>query len=342
MKKTWLYSAVAGIALVASACGNNASDYNRSNGTATQNFAGGPGGVFDSTTRSTNFYPNGYTAGSMRNYSAFNGTGMRGAGAGSGTSGMFGGGGDTGMSLYRSGGMTMAGAGQNGAGMNRMEQMGYFRVDRNAMQTNSTAANQVYLDRNALAQIVGNVTASCPGVNASTVLVTDEEVFVGLDIDQNNAASGQTGGQNAGQAGSGMGTMGQSGGQNAGQAGGRTGGETNYQANGGTLGNQTMAQTVKAQARMNAMSVCPRYYKVYVTDDQQMIDELTRIASTTHYTYGNGVNDNQLNTERTIDSLVSRMGGLPDGQDMAGRGSTMSTNMHRMQKAGTTAGSNSR
>jgi len=322
MKKTWLYSAVAGIALVASACGNNASDYNRSNGTTTQNFAGGPGGVFDSTTRSTNFYPNGYTAGSMRNYSAFNGTGMRGAGAGSG---MFGGGGDTGMSLYRSGGMTMAGTGQNGAGMSRMEQMGYFRVDRNAMQTNSTAANQVYLDRNALAQIVGNVTASCPGVNASTVLVTDEEVFVGLDIDQNNAASGQTGGQNAG------------------TAGGRTGGETNYQANGGTLGNQTMAQTVKAQARMNAMSVCPRYYKVYVTDDQQMIDELTRIASTTHYTYGNGVNDNQLNTERTIDSLVSRMGGLPDGQDMAGRGSTMSTNMHRMQKAGTTrSGSNSR
>jgi hypothetical protein len=299
MKKTWLYSAVAGIALLATACANNAAPhYNRPNGTNVQNFAGGPGGMFDGTTRATNFYPNGYTTGTMHNYNAFNGTGMRGAG------------GYNGISLYRDGGMTTAGAGQNGAGLNGMNQMGYVRVDRNYLRTNSATTNRFFVDRNALAHIVGNVTASCPGVNASTVLVTDEECFVGLNLDGNNGLGG-------------------------GQAGGRTGGETNYQPNGGTMGNQTMAQSVKAQARMNAMSVCPRYYKVYVTDNQQMIDELTRIASRYNNAFGNGQYGNALNDERTIDSLVRRMGGLPDGEDMAGRGSTMTTEMHRTHKAGT-------
>ncbi|MFY0544781.1 YhcN/YlaJ family sporulation lipoprotein [Brevibacillus sp. H7] len=276
MKKTWLYSTVAGIALLATACANNAAPNNNvPNRTNVQNFAGPR-----TMTNNMAGAPDGMFNGTMRNYNAFNGanirtadqTGIRGTGN---------------ASIYRDNGR--AGIMQNG-----MSQMGYVRVNRSFLTNNANPLNNVFVDRDALARVVGNVTASCPGVDASTVLVTDEECFVGLNLDRNNAQPGGPIG--------GMGT--------------RPGVPTNI-------------QSVKAQARMNAMSVCPRYYKVYVTDNQQIIDEMTRIASRS-----TNMGANQPFDDRMVDMLIRNMGDLPDGQDLTTRGSTLTTEMHRSHKAG--------
>lgn len=161
------------------------------------------------------------------------------------------------QSIYQNAG-TRAGMGTMGATGNGMPHMGYATTDRNVLRTTNNA-NQVYVDRDALARAVGNVTASCPGVQRSTVLVTDEEIFVGLN----------TNGQNAAEA--------------------------------------------KKQARMNAMSVSPRYYKVYVTDNARDIQEITRVASRTNNTMGvRSVDGDQLN------SLIKRMGGKTDAETTKG------------------------
>lgn len=312
MKKTWLYSAVAGIALLATACANNAAPNAGPNGATTQNYAGpranydisgGPAGIYNGTTRGTDFFPNGYNAGTMRNYNAFNGADIRGGNQ----PGM---GGNT--SIYRNNGLF----GRAGVMQNGMSQMGYVRVNRSFITNNANATNNVFVDRDALARVVGNVTASCPGVNASTVLVTDEECFVGLDL-MRNFAGGQAGAPNGGQAGGLMRGFGTQTGQN-GQV-----GQT------GQAGGQTNLQSVIAQARANAMSVCPRYYKVYVTDNQQIIDEMTRLASRST---NMGAGANQTFDDTGVDALVRRMGDLPDGQDLTTRGSTMTTEMHRTHK----------
>jgi hypothetical protein len=239
MKKTWLFPAVAGIALFASACANNAApDNNRPFGTTANQMANRLTG--DMT-------PNTYNAtNGTRNYNAFtDATGLR----------------DRannwmGTSIYRDNGINRGG----GIMQNGMAHMGYCNMNRDALQANNNGVNNVFLDRDALARIVGNVTASCPGVQQSTVLVTDEECFVGLTTD---------------------------------------GGDPS---------------TAKSQARMNAMSVCPGYYNVYVTDNQDIINEMNRIASRGSNFATMGVD--RTDTDRSIDALIRRMGGLPDGADM--------------------------
>lgn len=143
--------------------------------------------------------------------------------------------------------------------------MGYATTDRNHLQT-TNVANQVYVDRDALARAVGNVTASCPGVQRSTVLVTDKEIFVGLN----------TNGQNVAEA--------------------------------------------KKQAKMNAMSVCPRYYKVFVTDNARDIQEITRVASNTKHTVGTRAADGN-----HVNALIKRMGGKTHTKSTGKAGTTSKT-----------------
>lgn len=144
-------------------------------------------------------------------------------------------------------------------------------------------ANNVYVDRQALARAVGNVAVSCPGVDRATVLVTDEEVFVGLNTQGPNA------------------------------------------------------RTAKNQARANALSVTPRYYKVYVTDNPQHVDEISRVASRT--TNGPVI---RAEDTRQFDALVKRMGGTVDGEEMRTKGSSMTTETNRGQKAKQGMGTSSR
>lgn len=339
MNKKWLIPAIAGIALMASACGNNAApNYTTPNKTTTQstrhytgtdglhvrNYDGvgrgttfGTGaGTMNGTNYGTNatgygtratgfgnytgtgtsnygtngytgtgtYGTNGYTGTGTGTYTGlgdgFRGFGMDGRNDGFrsfGTDGRFDGfrnnnynaytngtrpytafpDGTRNQSIYQNAG-TRTGMGTMGATGNGMPHMGYATTDRNVLRT-TTNSNQVYVDRDALARAVGNVTASCPGVQRSTVLVTDEEIFVGLN----------TNGQNAAEA--------------------------------------------KKQARMNAMSVSPRYYKVYVTDNARDIQEITRVASLTNNTMGvRSVDGNQLN------SLIKRMGGKTDAETTRG------------------------
>lgn len=315
MKKTWLYPAIAGIALLASACANNAApNYTNPNKATTnqaaphvtnmdglnvRNYDGmrsttfdgmngrnndglhvrnGIGisnapapGVRDGVTPHVNNY-NAFTNG-VRPYHAFpDGTGNAGT---LGTT--FGTNARNGMnhSIYQKGAWNRGGAGVMQTGM---PHMGYVQTDRQDMQTAS--ANNVYVDRDALAQAVGNVTASCPGVQRSTVLVTDEEIFVGLD----------------------------------------------------TRGAD--AKTAKHQAKMNAMSVSPRYYKVYVTDNQNDIQEIARVASRS-----SNVQTARTQDAASIDTLIKRMGGMTDG-DQARSMSNGKTPANTAPK--TTMGTNNR
>ncbi|NRR04154.1 YhcN/YlaJ family sporulation lipoprotein [Brevibacillus sp. RS1.1] len=306
LKKTWLYPAIAGIVLLASGCANNAApNYTHPNKTMSnqsaphvRNFDGVHVRNYDGM-RSTNIdgyhhtrnytgagttsldglhvrnydgtrdglhvrngmgltnnagnnygaYPNGtyphvnnynaYTSG-MRPYNAF--TDHK---AGMGTTGVYNAPTGTNHSIYQQHGTNRGGAGVMQTGM---PHMGYVQTDRQHMRTASVT--NVYVDREALAKAVGNVTASCPGVQRSTVLVTDKEVFVGLHTQGADA------------------------------------------------------RTAKKQARMNAESVSPRYYKVYVTDNPNDIQEIARVASRS-----SNVSTARTEDARSIDTLVKRMGG---------------------------------
>lgn len=251
MKKSWLSGTIAGLVLLVSACGGNnnaAPEVNNTYGTAAYPAPNGYGGTASPVT----------PAGEVDN----NGPGMRQNG-------------QTYQSLYRTTGIRPNGVGvTEGAasggrnGTTNMTQMGYVRVNSNDLRNG--AMNNIYVDRDALAQIVGNVTAGVPGVIRSTVLVTDEEVFVGLDIANDN---------------------------------------------------RQQAASIVKKAKMNAWSVSPRYYRVFVTDQRETINELSRIASRSANVNVAGFND-----DRQIDNLIHRFGGLTDGEDWP-RSSGMTTEM---------------
>lgn len=308
MKKSWLYSIIAGFTLLATACTNNAApDYTNGNNNGTtrmQSLAGNQRGYVN---RGTDSYGNrafvtnytgttsgapgvtGYSAGTTGTHFGWNTGGINpiydtgagtnntalGNGRRDGYLGMTGNAGFWGMrdfnvfddgngnrnntyygplSVYRNRGMGTLGA-------NNVSNIGYAHISSSNLRSN--AVNQVYVDRDALARAIGNVTASIPGVKTATVLVTDEEVFVGL------------------------------------------------------LSRGTDRQAAKNKARMSAMSVTPRYYKVYVTDNQQMISEMSRIASRT-----SNVNANITQDERSIDSLIRSFGGQADGDERRSGGGT--------------------
>lgn len=174
-------------------------------------------------------------------------------------------------SIYRDRHMTTAGVNQP------IPPIGFVKMDSTHVKGMTNAANRVYVDRNALAHAVGAVTASMPEVRSSTVLVTDEEVFVGLNT-------------------------------------------TGHDAN-----------AAKHKARMSAMSVSPRYYKVYVTDNQQMINEMTRVAHSSAGVKGAGTYSHY---DQHVDNLVRSFGGTADGDEMRAKGSNMTTQMRGT--AGTT------
>lgn len=326
MKKHWLYSTIAGIALLATACGNNAAP-NTTHRYGTTSYDGANYSYGDYMTRSNNLV-GGYsgtmgtrhngTYGTGSNNTAFgvdrttgyygatsNNTAFRGAGYGAtgyGTTGLgmngygspagtystrsYGTDGTYGIragdqanyrmntSIYKSGTngtltghgyhMRTAGTqGHTGTGTHAYNHMGYARMDVNYVRTNRDALSQFHVDRDALAQVVGNVTCSVPGVSTSTVLVTDEEIFVGVNMEGKHAKS------------------------------------------------------AKPKVRMNATSVSPRYFKVYVTDNKDMIDEMTRI-----YSRSSNVNVASPHEDRQIDNLIRSFGGSTDSDQMKGRRGT--------------------
>ncbi|MDR4998449.1 MULTISPECIES: YhcN/YlaJ family sporulation lipoprotein [Brevibacillus] len=297
LKKTWLYPAIAGIALLASACANNAApNYTHPNqaaphvtnvdGLHVRNYDGVRSANFDglhvrngvglnnAPGVDNGLHPNGtYPRANVNNYNAYT-SGMRpynaftdhNAGALGTPNGMN-------HSIYQKRAWNRAGAGIMQTGMPKM---GYVQTNRASMKT--AGAQNVYVDRDALAQAVGNVTTSCPGVQQSTVLVTDEEIFVGLNTQGADA------------------------------------------------------RTAKNQAKMNAQSISPRYYKVYVTDNPNDIQEIARVAS----------RSSNLHTARnedaaSIDTLIKRMGGMTDREQ--GTSTKAQTNAHATHKAnmGTTS-----
>ncbi|UFJ39687.1 YhcN/YlaJ family sporulation lipoprotein [Brevibacillus humidisoli] len=260
MTKRWLYGMIASFALLVSACGagnNAAPDYTNNYGTTAYPAPNGYGGTASPTNPAGEADTNGPAA--LRN-------------------------GQTYQSLYKAAGVRTTGIrGTGGAarggnnGTTNMTRMGYVQVDGNSLRNGTM--NSVYVDRDALAQVVGNVTAGVPGVNTSSVLVSDEEIFVGLELADNN---------------------------------------------------RQRAASIKKKAKMNAWSVSPRYFKVYITDKRDTIREMARIASRSA-----NVNVAGFNEDRRIDDLIHRFGGLTDGEDWPRR-SGMTTEMRDQMDIGDT------
>lgn len=175
----------------------------------------------------------------------------------------------SGNSMYKSVGMNTL--------QNNMPSIGYARAGGMGAKSSPTTNNTVYVDRNALAKAVADVVKSVPGVQHSTVLVTDEEIFVGCNTDQSNA------------------------------------------------------QATQAKARMNAMSIAPRYYKVYMTSDPRMIDELTRVASRTAHHNATLPHD-----QNQIDTLIKRFGGMPEAKETQHMSKARTGMQHMSNISGTT------
>lgn len=76
-------------------------------------------------------------------------------------------------SVYKDGRMSTLAA-NNGNG-----RKGYGYATYNSRDISPQQNGTFYVDRNVLARAVGTVVASIPGVDRSTVLVTDEEIFIG-------------------------------------------------------------------------------------------------------------------------------------------------------------------
>lgn len=173
-----------------------------------------------------------------------------------------------GHSIYQNGGNRFG----MGTMSTSMPQLGYAQSAKSttghtAGVRNTNNSHQIYVDREALAQAISDVTSSCPGVQRSTVLVTDREVLVGLKTDGKNA------------------------------------------------------REAKKQARMNAMSISPRYYKVHVTDNDAHIKEMSQLASRSSNFSIAGSNVNN-----PVRALVDRVTGRGNGSKMNSTGGNAKNN----------------
>lgn len=135
---------------------------------------------------------------------------------------------------------------------------GYAVVHRNQLR-GYEKTSRVYIDRDALAQAVGQVVCSVPGIDNATVLVTDEEIFVGVKTSDKDDRSA----------------------------------------------------TVKA--RNSALSIAPRYYKVYLTDDPNMTKELSHVANSSAKTASTQSTTGAAHVQ-TVDRLVKSFGGMTDSE----------------------------
>lgn len=195
MMKSWVYGTVAGLALIASACANTAAPDNvdgRMTGPAgTAGFNNGPGtgqgAMIPGTGADNTAFGGDRTTGYYG--ATVNNAGFRGMGA---------------NPMTRNNNLYVQGQTAN------TPRLGFARVDRNQLQTYAAQRNegfgglfgnrgnqgnmgngnlgnlsQIYVDRDALARLVAQVTAGVPGCQSSQVLVSDEEIFVGLTPQQN-------------------------------------------------------------------------------------------------------------------------------------------------------------
>ncbi|MEW9669223.1 YhcN/YlaJ family sporulation lipoprotein [Ammoniphilus sp. 3BR4] len=116
---------------------------------------------------------------------------------------------------------------------NRNGQRGYGYATYSRRDINSQQNGTFYIDRNVLARAVGTVVAATPGVERSTVLVTDEEIFIGCP---------------------------------------------------GVKDTETLNR-----AKLAAYGMSPRWYDIYVSGDENVIDQVSTLVNRT----GNNQIDDQ-------------------------------------------------
>lgn len=331
MKKSWLISAVAGLSLFAAACGNNASPTvddarNGANGaritsqnaTGYGNGHGAYGGNYTNPSMGTSGVNAAGTSGSHFGWNTTprtpvtgttgtgNGFGMTGTGAGHGGAGT--GANNTAFGLDRTDGYYGATSNNNGFGNNLFGRHGtnFYTFDTNDARTRSqygpaSLYTRGYGQNGSNMGTLSNTNNTSMGTGYASVSRDQlrTNATSGIYVDRNalaravsNVAASCPGVQNA------------------------TALVTDEEVFVGltTAGNAD-TRTAKNQARMNAMSITPRYFKVYVTDNPDMISEMSRIASRT-----SNVNANTTQDQRQIDNLIHNLGGLTDGEEDRYRG----------------------
>ncbi|GLB59706.1 YhcN/YlaJ family sporulation lipoprotein [Cytobacillus sp. NCCP-133] len=146
------------------------------------------------------------------------------------------------------------GNGRNGRN-NVSEDFGYVRHQRSPiMGENASANHYAAIDREQIADIIGQYCTEVPSVDDVSTLVTDEEVLIVYDTDTENRS-------------------------------------------------QTADQVKKM-----AMSVVPRWYHVYVSDDTSLRKNVENFAT---------VDSDGRNAENGINQLIKQMLKSPQGEKMS-------------------------
>lgn len=128
-------------------------------------------------------------------------------------------------SMYQDKNMTVQAQNNNAQTRSRYQTNNYGYATYTKRDMNAQQASTFYVDRNVLARAVSTVVTSIPGVEKANVLVTDEDIFVGLPGVKNKS----------------------------------------------TLN----------KAKLSAWSISPRYYKIYVTGDHKVINQVNKLVNQT-------------------------------------------------------------
>lgn len=118
-------------------------------------------------------------------------------------------------SMFKDGNMAIRGTN------NRNWQYGWASYSKRDM--NIQQANTFYVDRNVLARAISTVVTSVPGIDRASVLVTDEDIFIGVP-------------------------------------------------------GVTDVATLN-KAKLSAWSMSPRWYKIYITGNKGMIDQVSALVA---------------------------------------------------------------
>lgn len=147
-------------------------------------------------------------------------------------------------SIYQGQGQTMNVQTKSNYQKNNYGYATYTKRDMNVQQ-----ASTFYVDRNVLARAISTVVTSIPGVEKANVLVTDEDIFVGVP------------------------------------------GVTN--------------KSTLNKAKLSAWSMSPRYYKVYVTGDTNVINQVGKLVNQAG---SKNLNQNQLDQILSNENLTDMTG----------------------------------
>nr|WP_202080323.1 YhcN/YlaJ family sporulation lipoprotein [Caldalkalibacillus salinus] len=144
---------------------------------------------------------------------------------------------------------------------------------------------QSYIDRQVLADTISQVIVGLPQVDDASVLVTDQNCIIGYRPNENAQNMGQQNGQNAG--------AGRNNGQQAGQN--------------GTTAQGNQQGDINNIVEMSGLSCTPRWFKVYATDDMDLVQSATQAD--------NDGTDARKSISKEVERIIEQLGGPKNSWD---------------------------